>query len=480
MKENIHQTNQIIGGMVAGENIHHIEHLKAALETQDSAFTKAIEQIDKVRDFVGNPEHILGNNQTKHGEIAEQVEVGIRNARDYLRQQTPSATFDGVGRTAPEDYLIDGVQVQSKFINGINQNLDHVLEHMRKYENFGRDGSYYHIPEDYHETIKKVLSGESLEGLTDRTVSKIQQKVQEIEKLSGKSFDNVVEPSNSQYSEVQQGKIHETLDSHEQELSGENKRIKENIRTDAQPNLGDMAQVAAKGALIGGGIRLVFKLYEKYKQGKNPFRGDYTVEDWQELGIDTAKGAAVGGIAAATIYGLTNYASLSAPFAASFVSAGQSIASLVKSLNSGEISFDQFTEMSQLACIESAAAALASALGQAVIPVPILGAVLGTIAGRMVIDFSKKYFAKETEGLKHRMEEYYNQCLAKIDQTYQAVVSRIIAEYEKLGDLTKAAFDTSKNVALRLQASIELAEAYEVSDVKIIRNINELDAFMLS
>ncbi|MBR8839584.1 MAG: hypothetical protein DSM106950_37695 [Stigonema ocellatum SAG 48.90 = DSM 106950] len=36
----------------------------------------------------------------------------------------------------------------------------------------------------------------------------------------------------------------------------------------------------------------------------------------------------------------------------------QSIASLVKSLNSGEISFDQFTEMSQLVYIESAAAAL--------------------------------------------------------------------------------------------------------------------------
>ncbi|NJR17356.1 MAG: hypothetical protein HC785_17715 [Calothrix sp. CSU_2_0] len=404
MKENIHQTNQIIGGMVAGENLYHAENLKAALERQDSAFTKAIEQIDKVRDFVGSPEHILGNNQTKHGEIAEQVEVGIRNARDYLRQQTPNATFDGVGRTAPEDYLIDDVQVQSKFINGINKNLDHVLEHMRKYENFGRDGSYYHIPEDYHETIKKVLSGESVEGLTDRTVHKIQQNVQEIEKLSGKSFDNVVKPSNSQYSEVQQGKIHDTLDSHEQELSGENKQIKENIRTDAQPNLGDMAQVAAKGALIGGGIRLAFKLYEKYKQGKNPFLGDYTVEDWKELGIDTAKGATIGGITATSIYALTNYAGLSAPFAASFVSASQSIASLVKSFNSGEISFEQFTEMSQLVCIESAAVGLASALGQAVIPIPVLGAILGTIAGRIAINFTKKYFAEKSESLKNRME----------------------------------------------------------------------------
>ena len=480
MKEDIHQTTQIIGGMVAGENLHHAEQLTAALEKQDFAFTKAIEQVRKVWDFVGSPEQILGSDKTKHGEIAEQVEVGIRNARDYLRQQTPSATFEGVGRTAPEDYLIDGIQVQSKFINGVNKNLEHVLEHMSRYKNFSKDGSYYHIPEDHYETIRKVLGGESQEGLTNRTIRKIQQKAQEIEELSGKSFAQVVKPSLSSYSDVQQGKIYDTLDKHEQGLSDENRQIKKSIKTDAQPNLGDMVQATAKGALIGGGIRLAFKTYEKYKQGKNPFRGDYTAKDWKEVGIDIAKGAVGGGIAAGTIYALTNFASLSAPFAGSFVSAGQVIASLANSLNSGDISFAQFTEMSQLACIESAAAALASALGQTIIPVPILGAVLGTIAGRIVINCSKNYFGKETERLKRQMDEYYNQCLAKIDQTYRAVVSRIIAEYENLGDLTKAAFDTGNNVALRLQASIHLAEAYKVSEVNIIRHTNELDAFMLS
>ncbi len=82
--------------------------------------------------------------------------------------------------------------------------------------------------------------------------------------------------------------------------------------------------------------------------------------------------------------------------------------------------------------------------------------------------------------MQRQMDEYYYQCLAKIDQTYREVVSRIVAEYEKLGDLTNAAFDTNKNVALRLQASIQLAEAYEVSATDIIHDINELDAFMLS
>ncbi|MEW5861871.1 MAG: hypothetical protein AB1861_31580 [Cyanobacteriota bacterium] len=194
----------------------------------------------------------------------------------------------------------------------------------------------------------------------------------------------------------------------------------------------------------------------------------------------TVQGRNVGGIAAGAIYALTNFASLSAPLAGSFVSAGQVIASLVNDLNSGNISFDQFTELIQLVCMESAAAALASAVGQAVIPVPVLGAVLGTIAGRIAIDFSKKYLGKETERLQRQMEEYYNQCLAKIDQTYREIVSRIVAEYEKFGDLTKAAFDTDKNVALRLQASIHLVEAYEVSETDIIHDIDELDAFMLS
>ncbi|MGQ4648456.1 hypothetical protein [Lyngbya aestuarii] len=127
---------------MAEDNLRHVQRLQASLDSQDAAFAKAIEQVAKVRDFVGTPEHILGNNKTKHGEIAEQVEVGIRNARSYLRQQTTNATFDGVGRTAPADYLIDGIQVQSKFINGVSNNLDHVLKHMGKYGNFGRDGSY--------------------------------------------------------------------------------------------------------------------------------------------------------------------------------------------------------------------------------------------------------------------------------------------------------------------------------------------------
>lgn len=478
-REDRHQTTQVVAAMVAEENIRYAEQLATELSKQDKAFYTAVAEFDKVRDFVGSPEKILGNASTKHGEIAEQVEVGIRNAKSLLNSSETRATFEGVGRTAPEDYLIDGVKVQSKFVNGIGNNLDHVLDHMKKYENFGRDGSYYHIPKNQYETIEKILKGEQVEGITSRTAQKIQEKAQEIEQMSGRSFNHTVRRASSNYDEVQIGKVNDTLERREHELKQENEQIKDRIRDEAQPTLADFGQVAVKGAIIGGSIRFVTKLYAKYKQGKNLFKGELTLEDWQEIGLDSVKGAALSSISATAIYGLTNFAQMSAPLAGAFVSAGMEIASLIKSLNKGEITRDQFVELSLFACADSAIVAAGATIGQAVIPIPVVGAVIGAIAGRMVTDFCKKLMGKDTQ-LARQVEQYYQQSLAKIDRAYKAVVANLMTKYEKLGNLAEAAFDPKLNLELRLQASIELAEAYGVPDSKIIHNVGELDSFMLS
>lgn len=108
-----------------------------------TALDESLKCIENVRDFTSDPTHILGSMQTKHGEIAEHIEVEIRNGRDILKHIQPSATFDGVGRTAPEDYIINGVQVQSKFINGANKSLEHVLGHLKTSLVFTTD--YYSI-----------------------------------------------------------------------------------------------------------------------------------------------------------------------------------------------------------------------------------------------------------------------------------------------------------------------------------------------
>jgi hypothetical protein len=55
-----------------------------------------------------------------------------------------------------------------------------------------------------------------------------------------------------------------------------------------------------------------------------------------------------------------------------------------------------------------------------------------------------------------------------------------MAKVERLGDLMDAAFDGSKNMALRLEASIDLARAFEVPEAQIMHTIDELDKFMLA
>ena len=86
-------------------------------------------EMQAVRDFVGSPENILGSTDTKHGEIAEQVHVGVRRALDVLYGRVPAATFDGVPRTGPVDYRVDSVEIQSKYYNGLRNTLEGVSRH---------------------------------------------------------------------------------------------------------------------------------------------------------------------------------------------------------------------------------------------------------------------------------------------------------------------------------------------------------------
>ena len=187
-----------------------------AIEAQ-TALNESLARVENVRDFVSSPEHILGPMGTKHGEIAEHIEVEIGNAKRIMSGLDPNRTFDGVGRTAPEDYLIDGIQVQSKFINGANKNLDEILDHLSTYPDFAKNGGYYHIPKDYYETIRKILSGQT-EGINSRTVRKCLEAVETIEKVTGKKFSELVFPGISTYKEVQLGAVDKTLDGYEQEF----------------------------------------------------------------------------------------------------------------------------------------------------------------------------------------------------------------------------------------------------------------------
>ena len=122
-----HVAAQVASSWASLDAANRSSDLADALSSQDRAFMAAMREMQVVRDFVGTPENILGSAMTKHGEIAEQVNVAIIRARDILLGHAPTATFEGVGRFAPTDYRVDGVDIQSKYHNGLRNTLDGVL-----------------------------------------------------------------------------------------------------------------------------------------------------------------------------------------------------------------------------------------------------------------------------------------------------------------------------------------------------------------
>lgn len=468
------QLNEIVKGSLEKQNI------------QNKNFETALDHMLKMRTFLSNPQNILGSEQTKHGEVAEHLEVNVRNAFAALKGRSEVATFDGVARTAPEDFIIEGIKYQSKFINGTNNSLKHVLEHFEKY----RDESMnYSIPKDQYKVIEAIRAGKKPSDLSDKSVRTILRKIEEIEKQTGRSFTDLVKPSVSNYDEVQLGVAGKTVSKYQDQIIDENQKIQDEIQrnekrekqiVDAKkaPSVGEGVKVAGAAAAITASLNTITVVYSKVKQGKKI--QNFNSEDWKEIGLSSAKAGAKGGVSAGSIYALTNLTSLSAPFAGAVTSAAMGLASLTADLNNDQITMDEFVTEGQILCLEAGIAATGGAIGQVLIPIPVLGAIIGTVTANFVWGFAKDKMGAREQELKKILDNYTNSVLEKVNQAYQDIISKINATYARYNSLIEAAFDVQANSAVLAAASVDLAVELGVNNSRILKNDKELDLFFLS
>jgi len=496
MKSTIY-SDQVVGGLVQ-DGINTAQQLQAermteilqtAIEKESyarTALSESMQCVERLRDFVSSPENILGNIQTKHGEIAEHVEVEISNGRAILNHIKPTATFEGVGRTAPEDYIIDGMQVQSKYIAGVGKSLDHVLEHLHKNPGF-TDNGFYHIPKDQYELLEKVYNGENIEGVASKTIKKCQEVIKQIEDETSKPFSEVVKPGLSTYKEVQLGKIDETIDGYEREFNETNdqeiKEIREKRKTDeneaqhiTDASWGEALKYSAISAVITGATSAGIKIYAKIKEGTKIT--EFTIEDWKEVGFDFGKGSVKGAITGLGIYGMTKVVGFSAPFASALVSSTMGLSSIYYDYKKGKISKAEYADAACSLSVEAGIAAVGSAIGQAVIPIPVLGAIVGSAVAKSALEISKYVMGKKEAKFIQELEKQYNDLVAKLDKECRVIIAKIDDYFNKLGGLINAALNPDINKALL--GSIELCRYIGVEEKQIIHNTSELDVFILS
>ena len=465
----------------------------AEMAVQDKNFAAALVHMQKVQEFIDHPEHILGSRSTKHGEIAEQIEVGITNAEAALRGIEERAVIDPeiVGRTvnAPVDYYIDGIPVQSKYIATRYGELYHILEHFKKYGNEQFDvagGGFVHCPPEYMETFIDILS-KSPENLNNEEKTLL-NKIHEIELRTGKKFEEVVRPGRPSYEDVQLSNAPDTVKRYTEELVNDNEQIKAGISEKAEqkrtvaieeqaPSLAEAGKVAAIGATMSGGITLTIDIYKKRKEGKKI--SEFDAEDWKELGLDTGKSSLKGGVTGTSVYALTNLANMRAPIATGYTSATFGVLDLLNECRKGEIDFATFIDMSEVLCTETAITTIGSTIGQMIIPIPVVGAVVGSVSINILGDIIKEYGTSEEEKLIQKAVKRQKEEMTRLSFEHQEYIERIDAECGKIRYLQNKTFDMTLDSESRFDYSRQLAVKCGVAPEDIFHSIDDIDAYFL-
>lgn len=448
------------------------------LSLQDANLENALKELAELKSFIGDPSHILGSSLTKHGEIAEHMQVNISNARNAIVGLERTYTFEGVGRTAPEDYLNNGLQIQSKFYNGLRKTLfgSHGLsDHLKTYPDFVSNGGSYDIPKDQFDEMKRILdlykNNRSQLSSTEFTLAK---EIDAFLESSGLRIDEDINPAVVDYKQVQILAADDTVKAEEKSIRKTDKERRLMAQEDTRATVQEGLKATGLSAAIEGGMAFCLSFAEKRK--KKPIV-EFTSEDWESIGIDTSAGAVKGGIRGCTIYVLTNFTQTPANVASGYVTAAFGVASQIRSLEKGDITDEEFVINCETVCLDAAISTVASFLGQTLIPVPVLGAVIGNVAGELIYELCKKQGDRAAETIIASYNAEMHELEKVLSLQLMQVLLKIKADLRRFMSIQELAFDEDVNTAFN--GSIQLAHEVGVNENKILHNLNEIDDYFM-
>lgn len=472
----------------------------AALSDEDRALEQALQEIDKAKDSIFNPDSPgpSGSPFTVHGENAEQVTVALLNAKRILSRELPNADFARARGDHSIDYYHGEEAVQSKYCETTLETLREITGQLEQYPGYA---GVFHVPKDQHLELVELQRSGTIGGAPPRITASIRELVDSIEQATGRSYLDGIRPGQITYDEAvrlgaltnqtRQGTLdpeqayqeYNALADGERSIRGQSQDNKTAINS-AQDHLGSvqgLAEASAFAAVASGGIEITRVLLSKYRAGKNPFKGQFSVEDWSDVGIAAVQRAGAGGVLGAGVYLLTNLTGLAAPFAASLVSAAVGMKALHGSLRAGTIGEGQFVELAQFVVCEAAIVGLAVAAGQAVIPIPFLGALVGGIAGRIAASLLRDCFDDSgANELAARVAADAQANWIQIRNSPHEEITRLERYFEELDWLASLAFDPGANSAIRLRTSVDIGRQLDVPEALLLKSTNELDTFMAS
>lgn len=445
-------------------------NLKDALSTLDLAIKKInLEVIETNR----------GGTKGMHGFIAEVAEVGISNARSKIAGG--EAAYQWVNDNGPVDLLRDGVEIQQKFVAaGGRLGLGAIADHLEKYPDFLKNGAKYQIPADHFETIQQLHAmspedaGKLLNSSSDGPSFRDWKRVQAFFDQGTVDIDSL-EPSKLDYHQAQRGAYEQTFETEQESLRATDQDLRTDAAQASRATLQEGAKATLGAAAIEGGTAFVLAVIDKRRQGTQ--LKDFTREDWTDIAGSAGVGFARGGVRGLTIYSLTNFTKTSAAVASAVVTASFAIAEQANQLRRGEITEAEFIENAELVCLDSAVSALSSLIGQALIPVPVLGAVIGNTVGTIMYKAVKDSLAAREAALIERYLREHQALAEQLADEYQDLMQLLDDTMSNYLDVLDRAF--SPEISVALSGSVDLALELGVAPEEVLNTDAKLLTYFL-
>lgn len=460
-----------------------LDRLIEALNKEQLNLNEALRILDKALDTIENDivHKGLGRGGIKgmHGFIAEVAECGIGNARSAIEGKIP--VYQWINDDGPID-LIRGVElIQQKFSNAGNHlSLRAILQHYHQYPDYLSQGLKYQIPKDHYDRIMWLLS------IPEEQANKMPTQTGEFSLDQWKEVHNFfnngpiplekIEPSVLEYKDVQRGTYQQTFETEKKHLVTRNEERRYQAYQNSKPTFSEGAKATAASAAIEGCTELCLAIAQKRKEGKK--FTEFSKEDWIEIAGESGIGTVKGGVRGAGIYILSNYMAVPASVASSLVTASFGVADQAYKLRSGELSELEFIENSEMLCLDAAVSGLSSLAGQALIPIPVLGAVIGNAVGTVMYRTAKDSLnAKETALIKSYLESV-KQLNASLENEYQEYIVMLSEDMERYMDILERAYDPDVRIALK--ASIEQAREMGVPEDEILDSNEKSIAYFVN
>jgi hypothetical protein len=472
---------QAVASWVNYLNQVRLDRLMEALRSQDQNWEQAVDTLKSTLSTIDKEiiERNRGGLKGMHGFIAEVAECGVGNAREQIEGRMP--VYEWINDNGPADLLRNSVQIQQKFVaSGNHLSLQAITQHFDKYPDFLSQGGKYQIPEDHYEKIKYLLSV-SKEQANKMPTSTGEFSLKQWKEVQG-FFDNGniklqdIEPSKLKYDQVQANRIQDTIQGEKQSLKETDQKIRDNAYEANEPTLEQGVKVVAASAAIEGGVAFVSAIVKRRKDGKKI--GDFTSEDWEGIFKESGVGVVKGGIRGISIYALTNLSATPAAVASSLCTASFGIAEQAHLLRTGTITQDQFLMNSEILCLDTSVSALSSFIGQAVIPVPVLGAVIGNMVGTLLYQVAKDNLSKKEQKIIEGHLKYLTELEIELNKKYRKYFDELNAEIRTYYSMLERAF--SPNYDEALQGSVAMAMSFGVPSGELLKNVFEVDDYFLN